>query len=86
MKRLLPQNANVGLSVVVAAAMALTASTGGAQTQETVTIKFDDGDGMTGEFVEFSNGLFKIKTVIRQVTIPAEGVFCIGSACPESIN
>ena len=84
MKRIFPQNANVGLSVVVAAAMALTASTGGAQTQETVTIKFDDGDGVTGEFVEFSNGLFKIKTVIGQVTIPAEGVFCIGSACPES--
>ena len=84
MKRILPKNANVGLSVVVAAAMALTASTGVAQTQETVTIKFDDGDGVTGELVEFSNGLFKIKTVIGQVTIPAEDVFCIGAACPES--
>ena len=84
MKRILPQNANVGLSVVVAAAMALTASTGVAQAQETVTIKFDDGDGVTGELVQFSNDLFKIKTVIGQVTIPAEGVFCIGAACPES--
>lgn len=84
MKRILLENGKIGKSFALAIFLAIVASTGASQTQETVTIKFDDGEGVTGQLVEFSNGAFKIKTVIGQVTIPAEGVFCIGSACPQS--
>ena len=86
MQRILLKNGKVRKSFAMAISLAVAASTGASQTQETVTIKFDDGDGdgVTGELVEFANDTFKIKTVIGQVTIPAEGVFCIGTACPPS--
>jgi hypothetical protein len=84
MKRIFLKNGKVTKSFALAISLAVAASTGASQTQETVTIKFDDGDGVTGELVEFENDTFKIQTVIGRVTIPAEGVFCIGSACPPS--
>lgn len=84
MQRILLKNGKVRKSFAMAISLAVAASTGASQTQETVTIKFDDGDGVTGELVEFANDAFKIQTVIGRVTIPAEGVYCIGAACPPS--
>jgi hypothetical protein len=84
MQRILLKNGKVRKSFAMAISLAVAASTGASQTQETVTIKFDDGDGVTGELVEFANDTFKIQTVIGRVTIPAEGVYCIGAACPPS--
>ena len=51
---------------------------------QSVTLKYDDGDGISGELIEFANDVYKLQTSIGLVTIPAEGISCIGLACPES--
>lgn len=66
--------------VFVAALMATSAS---AQTANSVTLKYDDGDGVTGEIISFADGLFRLNSLFGEVTVPADSVVCIGKACPE---
>lgn len=54
-----------------------------AQNANQVTLKYDDGTGVTGELSTFEDGIFQIKSSIGTVAIPASDVSCIGSACPE---
>ena len=57
-----------------------------AQSADTVTIKFDDGDGITGELIEATNTDIRLNTLMGAVTIPIDGVTCIGAVCPEAIR
>lgn len=57
-----------------------------AQTSGTVTIKFDDGEGITGDLVETTETSVRLDTLMGVVTVPLEGVSCIGVACPEAIR
>lgn len=57
-----------------------------AQSPDTVTIKYDDGDGITGELIEATETNVRLNTIMGAVTIPFEGVTCIGNACPEAIR
>lgn len=70
----------------IAAVMALCATQMIAQTASTVTINFDDGEGITGDIVESSETSIKLDTIMGVVTIPMEGVTCIGTACPDAIR
>lgn len=63
--------------------MALTVA---AQVEEnTVTIKFDDGEGITGVLVETTDIGLRLDTLMGVVNIPLDGVSCIGAACPSTI-
>lgn len=54
-----------------------------AQTENSVTLSYDEGEAISGELIEFSNGSFKIKTLVGTLTVPGEGVWCIGNVCPD---
>lgn len=58
------------------------ASSSLAQTTNQVTLKYDDGTGVTGELLNFENDLFRLQASVGLVVIPADGVSCIGAACP----
>jgi hypothetical protein len=64
----------------------LLASVGMAQNANQVTLKFDDGTGISGELLEFTNDTFRIQAHVGLIVIPADGVFCIGAACPEGTH
>lgn len=57
-----------------------------AQPANTVTIKFDDGDGISGELLEASDTSLRLNTLSGAITIPKVGVTCIGAACPDDIR
>lgn len=59
------------------------ATTGMAQSSNQVTLKYDDGTGVSGQLVEFKNDVFRIQASVGLVGIPAADVACIGIACPE---
>lgn len=72
---------------LIAAVLATNATTMAvAQTEKTVTINFDDGEGITGDILEVSGDALRLDTIMGAVTIPMEGVSCIGIACPETIR
>ena len=64
-------------------ALTLLATTGVAQSTNQITLKYDDGSGVSGELVEFSNGIFRVQASVGLIAIPAQDVSCIGVACPE---
>jgi len=53
-----------------------------AQAEDTVTIQFDGGLGITGVLVEATETAVRLETLSGVVTIPLEGATCIGAACP----
>ncbi len=59
------------------------ATTGFAQTENTITLRYDGGENITGEFIDFADDLIKINSAIGIVAVPVEGLSCIGAACPE---
>ncbi|WP_341367502.1 hypothetical protein [Yoonia sp. BS5-3] len=59
------------------------ATTGAAQGINQVTLKYDDGSGVSGELIAFENDVFRIQASVGLIAIPAQDVSCIGSACPE---
>ncbi len=54
-----------------------------AQSGGEITLNYDDGSGVSGELVAFSDGLFRIQASVGLLTIPAADVACVGAACPE---
>ncbi len=54
-----------------------------AQDSNQVTLKYDDGNGVSGELIEFANDVFRIQASVGVIAIPAQEVSCIGAACPE---
>lgn len=62
--------------------LALFATAGIAQSPNQITLKYDDGTGVSGEFLEFTNDTFQIQASVGLIAIPAQDVSCIGSACP----
>lgn len=79
-----PTNRLFRKGLVLLSALIAFAGPGIAQTANTVTLKYDDGDGITGELIEATDDVAKLKTAIGLITVPLDGVFCIGLACPES--
>lgn len=65
----------IGLTIV--------ATAGVAQDVNQITLKYDDGTGVSGDLVEFEDGIFRIQSSVGLIAIPAADVACIGSACPE---
>ncbi len=59
----------------------LIANVGWAQANQ-VTLKYDDGTGVSGELLEFTDGNFRIQASVGLISIPAQDVSCIGDACP----
>jgi len=57
---------------------------GQAQSPNQVELTYDDGDGVTGELLEFADGRYRLKTSVGVVTIYGDGVSCNGAACPDS--
>lgn len=56
-----------------------------AQADNIVELQYSGGDtAVTGELLEFTNGVYRIKASVGAVTIPSEGIICVGAACPES--
>lgn len=56
---------------------------GGAHAQDTVTLQYDDGYGVTGEILDFEDNVFRIRSSLGVITIPSNEVTCSGGACPE---
>ncbi len=75
------RNSLVALSAVIALA-----GPGLAQSADTVTFRFVDDEGITGELVEVNDEVARLKTTVGVITIPLEGASCIGLACPDSIR
>lgn len=61
-------------------------SAAAAQSTNTITIKFDDGEGITGELVEVTETGLRLSTLMGIVTIPLDGVSCLGEACPSTVR
>lgn len=61
----------------------LLATTGMAQSSKQITLKYDDGTGVSGELIDFKNNVFRIQASVGLIGIPASDVACIGAACPE---
>jgi len=59
---------------------------GWAQAVNTITLKYEGGEDITGEFIEEVDGLIKIKASIGMIAIPIEGLSCVGAACPEGTH
>lgn len=78
-----------GLSQTIALATALCgglATAGFAQTENTVTLKYQGGEDITGEFLEVANGMVKIDSAIGMIAIPLDGLSCVGAACPDGTH
>ncbi len=92
MKHLVQKTLVVGKCLLLSTALVCTGSFAAAQTdtgtraENTVTIKFDESDGITGELLSFSNNTLRLNSSVGTVTIPADDVTCIGAACPESLR
>lgn len=54
-----------------------------AQAANQVTLKYDDGSGVSGELIAFEEDIFRIQASVGLIAIPAQDVSCIGAACPE---
>lgn len=54
-----------------------------AQSSNQVTLKYDDGSGVSGELIEFKDDIFRIQASVGRIAIPAQDVSCIGAACPD---
>ncbi|MEL6426079.1 MAG: hypothetical protein AAFQ33_11565 [Pseudomonadota bacterium] len=61
----------------------LLGSPGAAQTENQITLKYDDGSGVTGELVEYTDEFFRIEASVGLIAIPTGEVSCIGAACPS---
>jgi len=55
-----------------------------AQNSNQVSLRFGgEFESVTGDLLGYEDGKFRLQTTIGPVTIPGEGVACIGNACPE---
>lgn len=61
----------------------LLATSGMAQGTNQITLKYDDGSGVSGELIEYTGDIFRIQASIGLIAIAAQDVSCIGVACPE---
>lgn len=61
----------------------LIATASAAQNANQVTLKYDDGSGVSGELLTFENDMFRIQASVGLIAISAQDVSCIGAACPE---
>jgi hypothetical protein len=73
-------------SIVALSAIIAFAGPSLAQSADTVTFRFVDDEGITGELVEVNDKIARLKTTVGLITIPLEGASCIGRACPDSIR
>lgn len=77
-KYIMPRSALLATLIAICSLPAL------AQSANTVTIRFGDGDGITGEVVEFTDLNIELMTTVGAVTIPLAGATCTGAACPDA--
>lgn len=54
-----------------------------AQSDNTITLLYEGEDGVSGELLEYDGQRYRLLSSIGRVTVPAEGLTCIGAACPE---
>lgn len=80
------RNKNTSRSPFLAAVLSICGTCLVAQSPNTVTIKYDDGDGITGVLIEATDDSVRIDTLMGAVTIPFQGVSCIGVVCPDAIR
>ena len=73
-------------TVLLVSAASVAHAQDGAQRENTVTIIFDDSEGITGELLSFSDSTLRIQSSVGAITIPADDVSCIGAACPEELR
>lgn len=53
-----------------------------AQEANQITLKYDDGTGVSGELLSFEDGLFRIQSSVGVIAIGSDDVSCVGTACP----
>lgn len=54
-----------------------------AQSQDTVTLKYANGDRISGEFIGLTEGAIRLNTLMGVVIVPLAEVSCEGAACPS---
>lgn len=76
---------HVRLGLLASGAVFLSLPTAGiAQDANDVTLRFASGqDSMIGELTKFEDNKYFVNSSIGLVVIPAQGVTCEGTACPE---
>lgn len=77
---------NMRRSAFIAALFASCCMPAFAQSTNTVTIAFGDGDEITGEVVQITDFDIELLTTIGSFTIPREGATCTGAACPVVVR
>ncbi len=75
--------AAVATTMIAATLVINIASMGFAQSADTVTLRFAGNKSVTGELVEFSDNKFQLISSVGTITVPNEGVDCVGARCPE---
>lgn len=69
--------------LLVAAVFFACADAALAQSPNTVTLSYDNGDRISGEFLEQRQGAITLQTLMGVVTVPLAEVSCEGAACPS---
>ncbi len=77
---------SVRYSIALLSALVTCPGPGAAQTANTVTFRLVDGEGITGEMVEYDDRVARLQTSIGLIAIPLDEASCIGLACPEDIR
>jgi len=58
-------------------------ASGQAQLPRLVELTYDDGSGVVGELIEFTDGKYRLKTSVGVITVHDDGVVCNGAVCPK---
>ncbi len=52
-----------------------------AQSPRQIELTFDDGPGVVGELIDYTDGKYYLKTSVGIIAVPDDGVQCVGEAC-----
>lgn len=56
------------------------------ETKDMITLFYAGEDGISGEILDYDGKVFRIASTMGKLTIPAEDLSCIGTACPDEFR